>query len=571
LKDLYQKAKCWYGHIKGPEHGEIWLSLIVPTYNSQVRHLNDLYNSVQSQAINGIEIIFSDDASSSSETRDWLNSIQQTANITVIFNQQNEGISAASNHAIKMARGTWISFLDHDDLIAPYGLQALFETISELPESDDVQFIYTDEAIVDDKLRVLSLFLKPAFDPILLSGVNYINHFSVYRRDQLLKIGLLNPQRDGSQDYDMVLRYTSGLSDNQIRHLPFPAYWWRRSSGTYSRSFLDKALIAARTSISHAYQQDAYELSVQPSINPELHKPSFMPKDGVWPKIGIIIPNKNAPDLISKIIPDLFEKTDYPNFEVLVIDNGSDNTQTLTLYETFQAKWKSLHVSIRKEAFNFSRSVNRGFEGLDVDHYLLLNNDVRVIDDHWLKEMVSCLAYEKVGVVGAKLLFGNNSFQHAGVIVGQRGLAGHWYYRRSGDIAGPMGRLHVRNGMNCVTGAVMLISGDCQRQIGLFDEENFAVAFNDVDYCLRAHKAGYRIVWTPHACLYHLESASRGSDKSKASKERFAREQANLRRIHHTETYIDTACHPLHSWRTSIPQLGPTLHKPKPRKWLETQ
>jgi GT2 family glycosyltransferase len=179
--------------------------------------------------------------------------------------------------------------------------------------------------------------------------------------------------------------------------------------------------------------------------------------------------------------------------------------------------------------------------------------------------MVTCLAYEGTGIVGAKLLFGNNKLQHAGVVIGFGGLAGHWYMSKPREFGGPMNRLHVRNSMTCVTGAVMLISGDCARAIGTFDEENFAVAYNDVDYCLRAHKAGFRIIWTPFACLYHHESLSRGSDKSGERKKRFEREKDNLRRLHGTLTFADRALNPAYSRDKSDPKiLIPTkLHVPQ--------
>jgi GT2 family glycosyltransferase len=218
--------------------------------------------------------------------------------------------------------------------------------------------------------------------------------------------------------------------------------------------------------------------------------------------------------------------------EVLIIDNGSTDQDVVSLYEGYASECANFSFYISDEEFNFSRAVNKGITLATGDHFLLLNNDIEVIEPGWLKEMVSCLAYEKTGIVGAKLLYPNNKVQHAGVIAGFGGLAGHWYLNNSANYGGPMNRLHVRNSMTCVTAALMLISGDCAKSIGAWDEENFVIAYNDVDYCLRAYKAGFRTIWTPFACLYHHESASRGSDMVGEKRKRFEREKDNLRRIH---------------------------------------
>jgi GT2 family glycosyltransferase len=189
------------------------------------------------------------------------------------------------------------------------------------------------------------------------------------------------------------------------------------------------------------------------------------------------------------------------------------------------------------------------------EHLLVLNNDVEVIDTDWVKEMVSCLAYTGTGIVGAKLLYPNETIQHAGVIVGFGGLAGHWYLNKPKDFGGPMNRLHVRNTVTCVTGAAMLISGDCARAVGEWDEENFAVAYNDVDYCLRAHKAGFQLIWTPFACLFHHESVSRGSDKHGEAKKRFDIEKQRLRERHDTGEFRDRALNPHYGRTHSTPEV----------------
>lgn len=528
-----------------------WLSVVVPVYNAPPRYLNDLVESFEAQSEQGTELILSDDGSTSPETRQWYEAQHAKDNIRLVLNEHNGGIAAATNAGLSHARGQWIAFLDHDDVVAPHAFKLIRHTLEQNP---DANFLYTDELVVDDTLKPTGVMLKPAYDSVLLTGVNYINHFSIYRHSRLREIGYLRAGYDGSQDYDLLLRYMEGIPEESILHLPYPAYWWRRNGRTYSRKFMDAATTNARKALTQRFERQQQAIQVEGTLTKTLHRIIFEPPHN-WPKVSIVIPSKDNFDLISRILNDLFEKTDYPNFEVLVIDNGSTNQAVLELYARYRRAQPCFSAVVTSEAFNFSRSVNRGLNAAMGEHYLILNNDVEVIEPGWLKEMVSCLAYDRTGIVGAKLLFSNNKMQHAGVVVGFGGLAGHWYMNKPKEFGGPMNRLHVRNTMTCVTGAVMLISGDCLRKIGLFDEENFAVAYNDVDYCLRAYKAGFRIIWTPFACLYHHESLSRGSDKSGERKKRFNEEKENLRRLHATQAFADRALNPAYSRDKSDPRI----------------
>jgi len=267
------------------------------------------------------------------------------------------------------------------------------------------------------------------------------------------------------------------------------------------------------------------------------------------------------------VLNDLAEKTDYPALEVIVIDNGTTDPRVLDLYDAYTARIPGFSAHVKAEPFNFARAVNKGLSLATGEHVLILNNDIEVIEAGWLKEMVSCLSFAGTGIVGAKLLYPNGKIQHAGVVAGFGGLAGHWYLNKNRNFGGPMNRLHLRNSMTCVTGAAMLISGECARAVGAWDEASFAVAYNDVDYCLRAYKAGFNIVWTPFACLHHHESASRGSDLVGERRARFEREKENLRRLHGTETFSDPAINPAYDRRHSDPAvLMPTaLHRE--RRW----
>ena len=568
LRALYAAADLEAGPMSDPGAVEPWLSIVVPVYDAPKRYLDDIARSFSRQAIAGVELIFSDDGSSSRDTRAWLDAAARRTDeigrsVKVVRNGVNRGIAAATNAGLAIASGRWVALLDHDDLIAPHALKRIYGALQEHP---DALFLYTDELVVNDRLSPTGYMLKPAYDPVLLTGVNYINHFSIYRRDRLDQIGRLREGFEGSQDYDLLLRYLEGLDENTILHLPYPAYWWRRTGHTYSRRHLDAATASARRALAEALSTPDRSVGVGSAITDTLHRVTF-DSTGPHPKISIVIPSKNAERHIERLLIDLYERTDYPDFEVLVIDNGSTDPIVLALYERFRAAHSNFAAHVRPETFNFSRSVNRGLALVTGEHVLLLNNDVSVTDPGWLTELVACLNFEKAGIVGAKLLYPDDTLQHAGVIAGFGGLAGHWYLGKARDFGGPMNRLHVRASMTCVTGAVMLISGDCRRAVGTFDEENFAIAYNDVDYCLRARALGFRTVWTPFACLYHHESASRGAERGPEKRERFDREKDNLRRIHGTLDFIDPATSPLQSRNVSTPKLLRPNRLPLARVW----
>lgn len=531
----------------------VWLSIVVPVYNAPKRYLEDLVRSFETQRAEGTELILSDDASSSEETLRCYRTFAGRKGIKIVRGSVNGGIAKATNSGLMEARGTWVTLLDHDDVIAPHALKIIAKAIVDNPET---QFLYTDEVVVNERLAPSGLMLKPAFDPVLLTGVNYINHFSVYRHDRLRKIGYLRTGFDGSQDYDLLLRYLEGVPEHQVLHVPYAAYWWRRTGQTYSRRFIDRATEAARVALVERFERQGESVTVVPGLTETLHRVEFpVATEHGWPKVSVIIPSRDSHALISTVLEGLFQGTDYPNLEVIIIDNGTTDRRVLELYQHYRNTRPGFSAIITEESFNFAKAINRGMKNASGEHFLILNNDIEVIDAGWLKEMVSCLKFDATGIVGAKLLYPNNKIQHAGVIVGFGGLAGHWYLNKPANYGGPMNRLHLRNSVTCVTGAAMLISGNCRRAIGDWDDANFAVAYNDVDYCIRAHKAGFRIIWTPFACLYHHESASRGSDLVGQRKRRFEQEKENLRLLHGTDTFEDPSINPGYEKRHSTPDI----------------
>lgn len=549
------------------EQGVKLITLVTPVYNTNPAYLDDLLESFRSQRLPGgdislFELVLSDDGSTRTETKAWLAVHIGEPGLRIILNPTNRGIAAATNAGIIEASGEWIALIDHDDAIAPFALERIARAVLEKPAG---LFFYTDEVITDGTLDPVGYFLKPAWDEVLLSGVNFINHFSIYRRDRLVEIGMLREGFQGSQDYDLLLRYTNGLATHEILHVPYPAYLWRRDGQSYSAQFIEDSTKNARAALAENYSRPGKPMSILPALDPNLHRLDLAGPRQEWPLVSVIIPSRNAKMLIQQVMHGLIHKTDYPALDIIVVDNGSDDPDVLALYRQYEVGPIPFRASIQKEAFNFSRAINRGVALARGDILLLLNNDIEILEPGWLQEMVSCLDFKETGIVGAKLLYPDRTIQHVGVIAGLGGLAGHWFINQKRDCPGPMSRLNVRQSLSVVTGACLLLTRTCWNVVGAFDEENFAIAYNDVDYCLRAVHRGFRVVWTPFAELIHHESASRGSDETSENIERFHREQNNLRARHRTDILVDPAFNPWWTRGHSIPADSTLKKLPPPR------
>jgi O-antigen biosynthesis protein len=538
------------------------ISFVVPVYNTSASYLDDLVKSFRQQKPGIAELVLSDDGSTSEVTRSWLEARAEEPGVVVRRCAKNGGIAAALNAGIQVSRGEWVGFVDHDDALAPYAVLALARAIRENPEA---KFIYTDELIADKDLRGVDYFLKPAFDDVLLSGVNYINHLSLYKRQRVIEIGCFRSEFDGSQDYDLLLRYLSKIEPSEIRHLPYPSYIWRRDGASYSVKHLQRSTANARRSLSEAYSDTRKVVPAEAAIAPDLHRLRFDAVMETFPALSIVIPNRNSFPLIRRVLDGLVDKTDYPLFEIIVIDNGTTDPDVLRLYDRMRNRFQNFKAVIQDATYSFSWHVNRGIELSAGELILLLNNDVEIIDADWLREMVACFKYPRTGIVGARLLYPDRTLQHAGVIVGLGDFAGHWFVNQPADSPGPMGRLLVRSSMTAVTAACMMISRECVDRTGLFDEQNFAVAYNDVDFCLRAREAGFRTIYTPFAKLLHHESATRGRDDRGSNRPRFLREQAELLERHGTELFEDPAYSPWYARDHSVPHMIALDALPKAR------
>ncbi|MEO0497491.1 MAG: glycosyltransferase [Pseudomonadota bacterium] len=385
------------------------------------------------------------------------------------------------------------------------------ERLAELTMQVEADLIYADSIVLDEKTGFERLHLKPAWDPVRLAEQPYIGGLMAIRRDVLSAFleTLQKPQVTSHADF--LAKLAQWLPAHRAAHLPHP---------------LVKESLAA-------------PIPLAANLDAE-------------PRIRIIIPNRNSPELMAQVLEGLYKKTDYLNFEVWVVDNGSTDQKTLNLYDNYAGR-EGFRALIETRPFNFSDMINTGLAKFDADAALLLNNDVEVIHADWLQEMAWVMGNWKAGIVGARLLFPDDTVQHAGVIVGHRAKAGHAFYRQPRQWMDPFQRLACRQSVSCVTGAAMLISKRCIETVGAWDENNFAVAYNDVDYCIRARRRGFGVAWTPNATLYHHESVSRGRDISPERRRQFEQEKQALMTLHGTAEFQDPWWHPHLSRTASLP------------------
>jgi GT2 family glycosyltransferase len=490
------------------------ISFIVPVFDTKPRYLDDLLTSFRGQVPALCELILSDDGSKSPETAQWLADHANEARVAIVRNASNRGIAAATNAGLSRASGVWVGLLDHDDVLAPFAVLRIAQALAKAPQC---RFLYTDELIADVKLNPVEFFLKPAWDPVLLSGVNYVNHLSLYRRERLAGIGGLREGFQGSQDYELVLRYTAALTREEVLHLPYPAYIWRHHGSSYSTVFLRTATENARRALSERYRHGDVSPVVDNALSPNLHRIRFDLEKSDWPLISVVIANRDAFSKISRALKGLVEGVDYPALEIVVVDLGSQDARVLALYEAYERGATPFVALTEGGPLNAPQAINRGVAASHGRYVLLFDNGVEILEPNWLKEMASCFDYPDVGVVGAKLLGRNRRIQHVGIIAGlkgdaeREGAAAHWFAGREEDFSGPMGRLLVRQSLSAVTSACMLISRECLTRTGPFDEAPSRGGHPDVDFCLRAGARGYRVVWTPFATLMRREPM-RGED-----------------------------------------------------------
>ncbi len=504
------------------------VSVVMPVFNTEEKYLRQAIESVQSQFYQNWELCIVDDASTAEHIRPVLEEYRtQDSRIKVLLSEQNEHIARASNRAFKMAEGEYIAFLDHDDTLASHALYSVINSINDNPTS---QVIYSDEDKIDENSVRDSPHFKSDWNKDLFYSYNYICHFTVIRRELIGDIGGFRSSVDGSQDYDLLLRAIKHSNFENITHIPQVLYHWRAIEGSTAADSREKNYTTAagiKALKDHFTSLGQEAVIVERSVSDNLYRVQYPIPDSL-PLVSLLIPTRNGLEFLKPCIDGILEKTSYANYEIIVLDNQSDDEDTLQYLNKISLLDK-VRVEVYDDVFNYSAINNYGVKLAKGEIVGLINNDVEVIDGDWLTEMVSQVSRDEVGCVGAKLLYEDKTLQHAGVILGLGGVAGHGFIGLGDDDPGYYYRAQLVQNYSAVTAACLLLKKSTFIEVGGLDEENFKVAFNDVDLCLKVREAGYRNLWTPHATLYHYESKSRGYENTPEKRKRFASEVAAMK------------------------------------------
>ena len=502
------------------------ISILLPAYNSDARWLRRAIESVRSQFYPHWELCIVDDASTQPHVWKILQRYaRREPRIKIKRRVTNGHIAAASNDALALATGEFIAQLDHDDELAPSALYLVAHAINKYP---DAQLFYSDEDKLDKQGRRTDPYFKPDWNPDLFHTQNYVSHLSVYRSELARRVGGFRVGFEGSQDYDLTLRCIEQLKPAEIRHIPHVLYHWRiadESTATFAAAKPYAFEAAIRAVQEHMGRRGIAAEVVAHYANYQrvIYAP---PAD--QPLVSIVIPTRDRLPLLRQCIESIIAKTDYQRFEIIVVDNESQDAETLEYLSTIAASGRASILRVEGE-FNFSKLNNLGVAQARGTLVALLNNDLEVMDGGWLGEMVSHATRPDIGAVGARLWYPDGKMQHGGVILGVGGVATHAHVGLQKE-HGYFARAHLAQNFSAVTGACLVCRKEVYQRLGGLDQTSLAVAFNDVDFCLRIAESGLRVVWTPHAELRHHESASRGLEDTGTKQRRFLAEVAYMQK-----------------------------------------
>jgi glycosyltransferase involved in cell wall biosynthesis len=502
------------------------ISLIMPVYNTKLIWLQEAIDSVKKQIYQNWELCIADDNSTDTAVRDLIKKeAEQDPRIKYTFRTQNGHICAASNSALGLVTADYVALIDHDDIVHEHALLLMAEAISHHPNA---KILYSDEDKIDAHGNRCHPHFKCDWNPELLWTQNYICHLTVYSTKLIREVGAFRQGYEGSQDHDLVLRCTRGLNRSEIIHIPHILYSWRQHAESTASAGTAKPY-AAEAGV-RAVQDHLKNLGVNAKVKANFwgcYNIKMIPPES-QPFVSIIIPTKNRFDLIETCISSVLNKTTYKNYEIIVIDNGSDDEATLNYLQKIKLDTR-VNVITDNRDFNYSALNNHAVTLARGDFILLLNNDTEVISGTWLTEMVGTASLPDVGAVGARLWYSNQTLQHGGVIIGFGGVANHAHRGISREDLGYMGRAQLIQEFSAVTAACLLVRKDLYLRAGGLNEKDLAVAFNDIDFCLRLRELGYRNIWNPNAELFHHESVSRGKDEHPAKRARLEREIAYMK------------------------------------------
>lgn len=508
----------------------ITFSILVPLYNTPKKFLVQMIRSVQRQTYPHWELCLADGSDPSHKNVETIckKYAQKEQKIRYKKLEENLGISENTNACIKMATGDYLALLDHDDLLHP---SALYQNAKAIEEKG-ADFLYSDEAVFEKDTKHIQLWhYKPDFAIDYLRSNNYICHFTVFKKDLLKEVGAFRSPFNGSQDHDMVLRLTEKAK--QIVHIPKILYYWRSHPGSVASdketdgSAKPYAAQAGIKAIEEHLSRCGLKGTAESTKEcPTIYRLRYELKE--TPLVSIIIASKDHAEDLHICLTSILEKSTYPQFEIIVVENNSTEPETFDYYRSLKEN-DAIQVVTYNGPFNYSAINNLGASYAKGKYLLFLNNDTEVINENWIEEMMMYAQRKDVGAVGAKLYYPDGTIQHGGIIVGLGEIAAHSHKNFPGDSVGYMGRLCMVQNYSAITGACLMISRSVFEQMNELDPL-FETAYNDVDLCLRIRKAGYLIVWTPFATLYHHESKSRGLEDNPQKKKRLFREQSLFRK-----------------------------------------
>lgn len=496
------------------------ISVVVPAYHTPEVFLREMVDSLRNQSYPNWELCIANASPEDQEMGSILKEYtDQDSRIRVKELAENLGIAENTNVAFGLATGEFVGLLDHDDLLAP---DALYEIVKLLNEDEAYDVVYTDEdKVTTDLSEHFQPHLKPDFNLDLLRSNNYICHFFVVRRTLVEKTGGFRKEFDGAQDYDFIFRCMEGA--RKIGHVPRILYHWRTHKASTADNPASKmyAFEAGKKAIEGNLARSGIKGAVV------RHTPDYGFYDVTYPLqgeplISIIIPNKDHRDTLKQCLDSVIGLSTYKNYEILIVENNSEQQETFTYYEELEQS-ENIRVLTWTGEFNYSAINNFAVKEAKGDYLLFLNNDIQVITPGWMEAMLSNCQRPEVGIVGGKLYYPDDTIQHAGIIMGIGGIAGHAFLGMKRSRTGYLHKASLQMDYSAVTAACMMMKHEVFLKIGGF-EEKLTVAFNDVDLCLRTGQEGYLVVYNPHVEMYHYESKSRGTEDSKEKVRRFQSE-----------------------------------------------
>ena len=498
------------------------ISIVVPLYKTPEKYLRRLTESVQQQTYPNWELCLSDGSGTDSPLTGILKELcAKDARIKVITHDRALQISENTNSAIEAASGDFIAFADHDDELTPH---ALFECVKALNDHPGTLVVYSDEDKMSmDGHKFFQPHFKPDYNPDLLCTVNYICHLFMVSRSVIENVGMLRKEFDGAQDYDFIFRCVEAVKDEEIYHVPKILYHWRCHENSTAENPESKtyAFEAGRRAVQEHYNRVGVHAKVSDGEFPGLYRTEFIRDHD--PLISIIIPNKDHIDDLKRCMDSIEQKSTYRNYEYVIVENNSTDPETFEYYKKLEAENKKVHVVYWDGVFNYSAINNYGASFAKGEYFLLLNNDTEIINPNCLEELLGYCMRSDVGAVGARLYYEDDTIQHAGVVIGFGGIAGHCFVLQPRGTTGYCHRIICAQDYSAVTAACMMVKRSAFEKVGGLSEE-LQVAFNDIDFCMKLRQAGYLIVYNPYAELYHYESKSRGLEDTPEKVARFNRE-----------------------------------------------